>query len=223
MKFIYVKGINSSETENKRAQKILQTNGLEVKPLGLSYFDLLRYKNSDLKKELSEKMQYIFPDDELLYLICHSEGCNLGAIMASIDDRIQKLVLVSPMIKAPSHKEKLDTKMLAHEHGQFGEVFPIDESPLSMSKVKARRLFVKSKELARKELESLKQDVLLLYSQGDDTISSQYLKALAERDNFKLLGVYSCHHNPIISKPRICTETIKRFCKIKDEVHNFKL
>lgn len=211
MKLLYIKGLATSPREIETIQNNFKNDGIECEQLSIPYSELAFLKQHELKRGLSQKMKTCYPDEEMFNLICDTEGCTLGLLLAEMDKRIQKLVLVSPNLVPASSKERKQILQDTHFHHYYGEVLDYNPKPLSAKRFKEEILLKKVKDWAKEDLEELKNLMLILYAYGDNTVSQTYLKTLNKRDNITTQGIKTCNQNPLLSQPDKSLSLIKKF------------
>lgn len=212
MKLLYLKGSKTTQREIRKLERLFFEQGINLESLYYSYSKISLLKKSKLEKALSNAISYLYPDDDEFNLVCQGTGCNLGIILANIDERINKLVLVSPSFATPYGDEKENKIKEAKEHKYFGEL--IDDNTLTtIEELKSLILYAKTSKMAESIIENLENKLLILYSKCDLQVSSEYINNLAQRDTIEAYGINSCSHNPLIKKPDISIPKIKQFIK----------
>lgn len=213
MKLLYLKGASTSLREIKSIVNYFEGYGIEINSIYDSYKRLVFLGKPKLQRVLSNSLSYLYPTEDEFNLVCQGTGCNLGLILAHSDKRINKLVLVSPSFMLPFVEEKEEIIKKAKKEKFYGEF--IDDMPRnpSIDEIKSLILFARTQNMSEKIIKDLENQMLILYSSGDVSVSHEYIDCLSEKDSIDVYEVNSCHHNPLLSKPDKTMKLIKDFIR----------
>jgi len=213
MKTLYLKGTSTTQREMNIVKALFCNQGLEITPIYYSYSKLTLLKKEKLEKALSNAITYLHPDEKEFNLICQGTGCNLGIILANSDERINKLTLVSPSIVPSSETEEKNQIKVAFKNKYFGEILDRNNELATLEELKSLILYARTSKIAKKILNDLENELLILYSCCDLLVSPNYMNELSKKDNVESYSINSCNHNPIITKPKETIPKIKQFIR----------
>lgn len=213
MKLLYLKGASTSARDVKYITAYFNEGGMTIDSIYDSYKRLSFLGKPKIQRVLSNSISYLYPNECEFNLVCQGTGCNLGLILANADERINKLVLVSPSFIHPFEDEKEEIVKKAQKEKFFGEF--IDDTPKnpSIDEIRSLILFARTQQMSGEIIKGLENQMLILYSAGDISISPEYISELSERENVNAYEINSCHHNPIISRPEKSLRLIKDFIR----------
>lgn len=207
MKLLYFKGMQALDSGFDTIKKNFKDEGIDLTLFYNSYMGL-PFNKHKLQKSLSERLTSLCGEEEKVSLICHSMGCNFGILLTAFDERVDKLVLISPeLVNVPDY-----------EKNNIRKNFPANEEPqliqsLTLEKAKDISLFLSTQSSAKKSVEKLENDILIIYGIGDIFVSQNYICKLAKKDNVRYAGVPTISHNPLTSSPSKTLSLIKSFVR----------
>lgn len=213
MKLLYLKGASTSTREIEYITAYFNECGMQIDSIYDSYKRLSFLGKLKIQRVLSNSISYLYPGECEFNLVCQGTGCNLGLVLANYDERINKLVLASPSFITPFEEEKEEIIKKAKKEKFFGDF--IDDTPKnpSLDEIKSLILFARTQDMSKEIIKRLENQMLILYSAGDISVSSEYISELSERENVNAYEINSCHHNPIISRPEKSLKLIKDFIR----------
>ena len=196
---LYLKGLSTDNQELNQIRTLFKENGLEFTNVFNSYANLSMLSKTNLNAEIAEKIRKCNPTMQNINLICHSMGCNLGAIATESSSKIKSLILISPEFGEYSKKEKnqiQEEKLHPTIQRPFGE----KNQKINGETAKSLIVFNRTKPLATLAIEKVKVPTLIIYSKDDTFIPKEYLHHLASRkDNIEIAEINSKLHNPLSS------------------------
>ena len=197
---LYLKGLSTDNQELTQIRNLFKENELDFTNAFNTYANLAALSKNSLKTEIDENIRKNNPTMQNINLICHSMGCNIGAIATERSSKIKKLILISPEFGEYSLKEKSkleEENLLPMLKTPFGE----KTSKINSEKIRSLIVFNRTKPLATLSIEKINVPVLIIYAKDDLFIPQEYIHNLANRkDNIELKIINSKLHNPLTSQ-----------------------
>ena len=196
---LYFKGLSADNKDINKLRDLFKENGLELTNAFDSYEDLAALSKDKIYSEINDKLIEVNPTMQDVNLICHSMGCNIGALATEKSNKIKKLILISPEFGEYSSKEKAkleDKNIFPTIQSEYGE-----KSKINLEKFRSLIVFKRTKPLATLAIERINIPTLIIYSKDDDFIPKEYLNSLSKRkDNIEIKRISAKLHNPLSSK-----------------------
>lgn len=184
--------MNTTHQEFLQVQKLFLEDGLSLKGLLDDHLYFSKMTKSKIVDDL-EKRVLDYSDGNDVNLICHSMGCNFGALIGR-HPSVKKIVFISPEFVSSSRKERSFIK--SNTSQKYADEIPMvmDPKPIS-ERLLLVGLFLRSRRWALQELYNIEIPVMVVYSEGDPFVFREF-----SWSNAKEVMVETSYHNPFMSK-----------------------
>ena len=209
MEKIYIPGMSVTRKEEGKIKKIFRDTGMPVEFLTNEYLSLSKMSKNNIQKFIMERINFISHRHDVVHLICHSMGCNLGVI-ASGHTNVESINFIYPEFSSPTRLERqaileVASQKYQHEQKESLKARSLGEQLLLVG------LFLRSRRWALKELSSVEIPMRVYYSEGDPFVSSEEIRKIGDFTTKKIM-VETSYHNPLLSeKGPMLVKQLKRY------------
>lgn len=203
----YIKGMSTTEEEQKQIISNFKEQGMDVIPV---IDDYTNYSIKTIIPYIKKFIKANNPNNEEVNLICHSMGCNFGYLIDEKTDNtyVNKIVYISPEFVGTTSKEKME---ISKQYNGINYNTPVTTKPNLHNIIlyyKSLREVVKCKN----NLVSINNiDSLIVYSKGDVFVSQNWINSI-----YTILAntveIESNSHNPLLTNEETY-EKISEFIK----------
>ena len=202
----YIKGMSTTEEEQKQIISNFKIQGIDIIPV---IDDYANYSIKTIIPYIEKFIKDNNPNNEEVNLICHSMGCNFGYLIDEKSDTyIDKIVYVSPEFVGTTAKEKQE---ISRQYNGIDYNIPVTTKPNLHNIIlyyKSLRKVINSK---NNSLPISNNSSLIVYSKGDVFVNQNWINSglnyLANT-----VEIESNSHNPLLTNMETYEE-ISKFIK----------
>ena len=202
----YIKGMSTTEEEQKQIISNFKIQGIDIIPV---IDDYANYSIKTIIPYIEKFIKDNNPNNEEVNLICHSMGCNFGYLIdEKTDTHVNKIVYVSPEFVGTTAKEKQE---ISRQYNGIDYNIPVTTKPNLHNIIlyyKSLRKVINSK---NNSLPISNNSSLIVYSKGDVFVNQNWINSSL---NYlaNTVEIESNSHNPLLTNMETYEE-ISKFIK----------